>query len=192
MFVHDDVKMAIPFIGAGHELGKPFFINLWMHEPHTLSCRPQAYGAIQRTFGSGCDLCGHTFPCRFADWATLDALESNGLTEDTLVIFSSDNGPSKGAPRYTSCIDLRHSHWSRLWPGAAKGITGGRLEYKGSLMEGGIGVPFIARWPGKVPAGVVDKTNIISAVDLLPTFVPWRMCPCRLITARMELVRYLL
>ena len=35
MFVHDDVKMAIPFIERSHELGKPFFINLWMHEPHT-------------------------------------------------------------------------------------------------------------------------------------------------------------
>jgi N-acetylgalactosamine-6-sulfatase len=37
-------------------------------------------------------------------------------------------------------------------------------------MEGGIGVPFIARWPGKIPAGKVDKSNFLSAVDLLPTF----------------------
>jgi N-acetylgalactosamine-6-sulfatase len=53
---------------------------------------------------------------------------------------------------------------------AAKGITGGRRAYKGALLEGGVGVPFIARWPGKVPAGKVDKTAILSAVDLLPTF----------------------
>jgi N-acetylgalactosamine-6-sulfatase len=37
-------------------------------------------------------------------------------------------------------------------------------------MEGGIGVPFIARWPGKISAGKVDKTSVLSAVDLLPTF----------------------
>ena len=37
-------------------------------------------------------------------------------------------------------------------------------------MEGGIGVPFIARWPGKIAAGKVDKTSVLSAVDLLPTF----------------------
>ena len=53
---------------------------------------------------------------------------------------------------------------------AAKGITGGRRGYKASLFEGGVGVPFIARWPGKIAAGKVDKTTILSALDLLPTF----------------------
>ena len=100
----------------------------------------------------------------------LDALERNGLQEDTLVIFSSDNGPARGAPDTPLKLTYDTATGLGYGLGAAKGITGGRLEYKGSLMEGGIGVPFIARWPGKVPAGVVDKTNIISAVDLLPTF----------------------
>jgi N-acetylgalactosamine-6-sulfatase len=54
--------------------------------------------------------------------------------------------------------------------GGAKGITGGRRAFKGGLFEGGIGVPFIARWPKKIPAGKVDETSIFSAVDLLPTF----------------------
>ena len=49
--------------------------------------------------------------------------------------------------------------------GAAKGITGGRRAFKGALMEGGMRVPFIARWPGKIPAGKVDKNSILSAVD---------------------------
>jgi N-acetylgalactosamine-6-sulfatase len=53
---------------------------------------------------------------------------------------------------------------------AAKGVTGDRRAYKGALLEGGIGVPFIARWPGKIAADKVDKTSIFSAVDLLPTF----------------------
>ena len=54
--------------------------------------------------------------------------------------------------------------------GASRGVTGGRKGYKGALFEGGIGVPFIARWPGKIAAGSVDDTSLISAVDLLPTF----------------------
>jgi N-acetylgalactosamine-6-sulfatase len=53
---------------------------------------------------------------------------------------------------------------------AARGVTGGRKGWKGALFEGGVGVPFIARWPGKIAAGKEDKTSIISAVDLLPTF----------------------
>ena len=53
---------------------------------------------------------------------------------------------------------------------AAKGITGGRKGYKAALFEGGVGVPFIARWPGRIAAGRVDDQSLISAVDLLPTF----------------------
>jgi N-acetylgalactosamine-6-sulfatase len=87
-----------------------------------------------------------------------------------LVIFSSDNGPA----RASSPTKLALSYDSATGPGygiaAAKGITGGRRAYKGALLEGGIGVPFIARWPGKVPAGKVDKKAVLSAVDLLPTF----------------------
>jgi N-acetylgalactosamine-6-sulfatase len=54
--------------------------------------------------------------------------------------------------------------------GAAKGITGGRKGYKATLFEGGVGVPFIARWPGRIAAGRVDNQSIFSAVDLFPTF----------------------
>jgi N-acetylgalactosamine-6-sulfatase len=53
---------------------------------------------------------------------------------------------------------------------AAKGITAGRKGYKAALFEGGINVPFIARWPGQIAAGQVDRTSLLSAVDLLPTF----------------------
>jgi N-acetylgalactosamine-6-sulfatase len=53
---------------------------------------------------------------------------------------------------------------------AAKGITAGRKGYKAALFEGGINVPFIARWPGKIAAGTIDDDAMLSAVDLLPTF----------------------
>jgi arylsulfatase A-like enzyme len=93
-----------------------------------------------------------------------------GITNDTLVIFSSDNGPA----RASKPAELRLSYDTATGAGwginAAKGITGGRKGYKSSLFEGGIGVPFIARWPGKIAAGKVDSTSLMSAVDLLPTF----------------------
>ena len=80
----------------------------------------------------------------------LDALEANGVDEDTLVIFTSDNGPwlVKGA----------HS-------GSAKPLRAG----KGSTYEGGQRVPCIMRWPGKIPAGTVSS-EIVTALDFMPTF----------------------
>ena len=88
----------------------------------------------------------------------------------TLVIFSSDNGPARG--KSSAPLELTYDSATGLGYGlgAAKGTTGGRREHKGSLREGGIGVPFIVRWPGHTPAGKVDDTTFISAVDLLPTF----------------------
>ena len=100
----------------------------------------------------------------------LDALDRMKITENTLVIFSSDNGPARGAPNSPITLMYDSATGPGYGIGGAKGITGGRRAFKGGLLEGGIGVPFIARWPGKIPAGKVDKKSIFSAVDLLPTF----------------------
>jgi arylsulfatase A-like enzyme len=100
----------------------------------------------------------------------LDTLDQLGLTKNTLVIFSSDNGPARAAT--PTGLTLMHdtATGAGYGIGASKGITGGRRGYKAALFEGGIGVPFIARWPGKIAPGKVDNTSLISAVDLLPTF----------------------
>ena len=171
MFVHDDVKSVIPFIERSKADRKSFFVNLWMHEPHTpFHVDPK----LQKRFTQlGCKDAIYAATLYHADLRIgqlLDVLDRLGLTEETLVIFSSDNGPARGAPN--SLLKLIYDSATGLGYGigAAKGITGGRRAYKGALLEGGIGVPFIVRWPGKVPAGRVDKTSIISAVDLLPTF----------------------
>lgn len=81
------------------------------------------------------------------DWSVgqiLDTLKSQGLDENTVVIFTSDNGPAVG-----KAVPLR-----------------GR---KGQTYEGGMREPTVIRWPGKIPAGKVNE-EIMTTMDLLPTF----------------------
>jgi N-acetylgalactosamine-6-sulfatase len=171
MPVHEDARNAIAFIRKCHHKKKPFFINLWLHEPHTPFHTQPKYRWRFRDLEEADNI--YASVLSHADdriGEVLDTLDRLGLTENTLVIFSSDNGPAR-APVPTE-LALMHdtATGAGYGLGAAKGITGGRRGYKASLFEGGIGVPFIARWPGKIAAGKVDKTSIISAVDLLPTF----------------------
>ena len=171
MYVHDDVKSAIPFIEKSQAKGKPFFINLWIHEPHTpFHVDPKLQKRFAKLGEKDAIYAATLFHADLRIGQLLDALDRLKLTDDTLVIFSSDNGPARGAPDAPLTLGYDSATGLGYGIGAAKGITGGRRAYKGGLFEGGIGVPFIARWPGKVPAGKVDKTSIFSAVDLLPTF----------------------
>jgi arylsulfatase A-like enzyme len=86
------------------------------------------------------------------DWSTgqiLAALSKHGLDQNTLVLFMSDNGP-----------------W--LVYGNHGGSAEGLREGKTTAWEGGTRVPFIARWPGRIPAGSVCN-EMACAIDLLPT-----------------------
>lgn len=168
----EDAMNTIAFIEKSVEAGKPFFINLWVHEPHTPFHTLPEYEWRFRHMESREDqiyasVLSHADDRIGQVLATLDRLE---LTENTLVIFSSDNGPARsvGNAKLSLYYDTATGAG---WSGAAsKGTTGGRKGYKASLFQGGIGVPFIARWPGKIAAGKTDEVSLISAVDLLPTF----------------------
>ena len=172
MPVHEDARNAVKFIEKSHRAGKPFFINLWLHEPHTPFHTVPKYEWRFRDMESETDRIYASVLSHADDRIgyVLDALDELGLADNTLVIFSSDNGPA----RASGPTELKLSYDTATGAGwgiaAAKGLTGGRKGYKASLFEGGIGVPFIVRWPGKVAAGKMDKTSMISAVDLLPTF----------------------
>lgn len=86
------------------------------------------------------------------DWSVgqvMEALEKNGLAENTWVIFTSDNGP-----------------W--LSYGDHAGSSGIYREGKGTVWEGGTRVPGIMRWPGQIPAGATSDAMVMT-IDVLPT-----------------------
>ncbi|WDQ15988.1 sulfatase family protein [Rhodopirellula sp. P2] len=173
MPVHEDANETIRFIEAAQSEGKPFFVNLWIHEPHTpfhvipkyrwrfrdlgLSEADEIYAAV---LSHADDRIGEV----------LDALDRLKLADETLVIFSSDNGPARGSANSKLELSYDTATGAGFGIGAAKGITAGRKGYKASLFEGGVNVPFIVRWPGHVAAGESNDSALISAVDLLPTF----------------------
>src|SRR4029453_6224113 len=76
----------------------------------------------------------------------LQALDNHGLSANTIVIFTSDNGGER---------------FSKIWP-----FTG----MKGELLEGGLRIPAIVRWPGRVPTGSVSEQVMIS-MDWMPTLL---------------------
>lgn len=79
----------------------------------------------------------------------IDGLKERGLDENTLIIFTSDNGPA---------ITSAHPH----------GFTAGHREKKGHTYDGGIRVPGIMVWPGRIKAGTVNNTPA-GGIDILPT-----------------------
>jgi arylsulfatase A len=138
-------KEAVDFIGRNKD--KPFYLYF-------------AHNAVHTPIHPGAAFAGKSQNGRFGDWVeevdwsvgqVLDALRSQGLDKDTLVVFTSDNGP-----------------W--LIKGTDGGSAGPLRGGKGSTWEGGMREPTIAWWPGHVPAGSVNDA-VAGTIDLLPTFV---------------------
>jgi arylsulfatase A-like enzyme len=89
----------------------------------------------------------------------LDTIDQLGLRDNTLVVFTTDNGPWNNMQE-----PLRKKHKGAV----AWGSSGPLREGKGSTWEGGVRVPCIIRWPGHVPAGRVSDA-IFSTLDFMPT-----------------------
>jgi N-acetylgalactosamine-6-sulfatase len=171
MPVHADAAHAIAFIEKNAAASKPFFINLWMHEPHTpfhtLPEYRRRFPELDDPKNVYASVLSHADD-RIGE--LLDALDRLKLSDNTLVVFSSDNGPAGSGQggKLTTMYDSATGEGFGI--GCSVGTTGGRSGRKASILQGGIGVPFIARWPGRIPAGAIDDVSWISAVDLLPTF----------------------
>jgi arylsulfatase A len=88
----------------------------------------------------------------------VDALERTGRLEDTIIFFSSDNGPSAEERNWLGGEEIAY----------AGGSTGGLRGHKGSLFEGGIRVPGIWSWPSTLPAGVTSSEPAMM-MDVNPT-----------------------
>ena len=131
-------EQAVKFIERS--TGSPFFLYL----PHTF---PHIPLAASRRFRGKSPLGLYGDVVEELDWSVgevLSTLRRTGADSNTLVVFSSDNGP-----------------WYQGSPGALRGR-------KGSTYEGGVREPFLARFPGKIPAGLVSK-GVAGTVDILPT-----------------------
>lgn len=171
MPVHDDVRRSVRFIEKAHSEQKPFFLNLWIHEPHTPHYpRPEYLAKFSHLKNEPDRIYAAVLAHADARIGELLAkLDELKIADNTLVIFSSDNGPENTGP-----ASRRHTEDESTGPGfgsfASVGTTGGHRGRKRSLLQGGIGVPFIARWPGRIGGGKVDNTTPITAVDILPTF----------------------
>lgn len=134
---------SLEFIEKNQE--KPFFLYLAHNMPHV-----PLYVSDKFKGKSEQGLYGDVM--MEIDWSVGEIrkkLKELGLEENTLVIFTSDNGP-----------------W--LSYGGHAGLQGGLKEGKGTSWDGGIRVPAIFTWPGKIPAGTVQNQSAMT-IDILPT-----------------------
>jgi len=134
-------KRAINFIEKSHQQDQPFLLYL----PHAMPHKPLAASEEFYTPNTPGNL--YEDVIRELDWSVGEInnkLKELGIDTNTLVMFSSDNGP---------------------WFG---GNTGGLRGMKARTWEGGLRVPFIASWPGNIPSGIVSE-EIAGSIDIFPT-----------------------
>ncbi len=142
---------------AGDE--RPFFVYVPFNAPHWPMHAPRKY--LDRFPQLAPDrriMAAMLSAMDDAVGAILDELERQDMSENTLVFFQSDNGPSREVRNW---LDGRRDPYYGGSPGTLKG-------HKYSLFEGGIRVPALMSWPERIPAGqVVDGVGV--AMDVFPT-----------------------
>ncbi|MAC50864.1 MAG: N-acetylgalactosamine-6-sulfatase [Verrucomicrobiales bacterium] len=142
---------AIAFISEQNSKDKPFFVALWNYTVHwPMEAPDKLVEKYQKLPIKGYRDHRYAAMIEAMDIAigkVLKSLDDLNITEETLVIFTSDNGPFGGV-----------------------GDASPLRADKGHLYEGGIRVPLIVRWPGKVEAGAVEETPVILT-DLHPTIL---------------------
>ena len=156
---HDEVinmlprlqREAVEYIESRAGQEKPFFLYLPLGSPHTpIVPTPEWQG--RSGLGDYGDFVMQTDACL---GAVMEALEKNDFADNTLVIFTSDNGCSKAAG-IQKLAEQGH-------------IVSAHLRgSKADLWDGGHRIPFIVRWPGKVPAGSTSD-QLICLTDLFAT-----------------------
>lgn len=148
-------EAAVSFIESSAGAHEPFFLYLAYSMPHL-----PVMTVPEREGRSPAGLYGDVI--QTIDWSAgriLDTLKTLGLDENTLVVFTSDNGPWQDLP--DRMLQAGNERWH-------SGNSGHLHGAKGSSWEGGPRVPAIFRWPGVIPAGRISS-EMASTIDLLPT-----------------------
>lgn len=149
------VSEAISWLKEKRDATKPFFLAVWTHEPHYpiksdpkfKALYPDLADDIQREHHTNVTQMDHAFGM------LMKSLDEQKLTDSTFVFFTSDNGPEGDGIKS---------------PG--RGSSGGLRGRKRDLHEGGIRVPGLARWPGKIQAGTTCEVPIVGS-DVFPTML---------------------
>ena len=160
------VDKALDFIERNKE--KPFFINLFpndVHDPHLPEeNKIEKYKSIT----------DHPFEQKFlAVLENLDheigrfvnKLNEKGLMENTIIVFTSDNGPTDWGYYYKR-EKYPEAYTGKLY---SPGFAGDFRGRKWSLYEGGIREPFFIVWKDRIKANTVDSSTVVSGIDLLPS-----------------------
>jgi arylsulfatase A-like enzyme len=144
-------QAATEFIRASVKRSKPFFLYFAHTFPHVPLYASEKFKGKSRRglYGDAVEE---------LDWSVGEVfrvLKETGQDRNSLVLFTSDNGPA------------RIENPSREGTGGSAGLL---RDYKGSTWEGGVREPFLARWPGKIPAGATH-TGYAVAMDVFPTLL---------------------
>lgn len=173
---------AIKFIESNRD--RPFFLNLWNYGVHGPWGHKEAY---TREFAKKNDPRGEQGNPIMASMLksvdecfgrVLDALEKNGLTENTIIVFNSDNGGNVHSntaedaqkKKKKAAESPQLSDW-RKWAGNRPPTSNAPLRNgKGTLYEGGTRVPLMWSWPNHIPVGNTNDT-VVGHIDLYPTLL---------------------
>lgn len=140
---------VVDFIGQHKNSEQPFFLYFAMNSPVPPLQVPKSYFEALRTSIPNIAQRGYNALLKAQDdavGAVLNALKASGLEEDTLVVFVSDNGTALSRP------------------GSNAPFSGGKY----STLEGGIRMPYMMKWPGRIPPGMLFSKPV-STLDILPT-----------------------
>lgn len=149
------VSEAVTWLKEKRDATKPFFLAVWTHEPHYpiksdpkfKALYPDLKDEVQREHHANVTQMDHAFG------NLMKALDEQKLADSTFVFFTSDNGPEGDGIKS---------------PG--RGSSGGLRGRKRDLHEGGIRVPGMARWPGKIQPGTTSDVPVIGS-DMFPTML---------------------
>lgn len=155
--------------------GNPFFLHVAFNAPHTPLQAPEEL--VEQYVKAGMDrgvalIYAMNERMDAGVGQILDALDSAGCADNTIVLFTSDNGPALGQTGY---IKPQNSSVDSIGQESEQVLSMQRFNCnfnggKGNVYEGGIRIPMIVRWPDSIPCGQSNDT-LVHYVDWLPTIL---------------------